>query len=177
MSSTLRRSRITKIGDFTAHRGSAPRITVNRDLHPFLFLVTYIHEVAHLEVHLHAPRRAEAHGMEWKKNFQRLLMPVMTPEIFPGDLLAAVRQHMINPRASTFADKDLMQVFRRYDPRSTKLTFLADIPSGSVFELRGRWFRKGETKRTRVLCQEMKTRRKYFVPADAEIGNVQLSLL
>jgi SprT protein len=54
---------------------------------------------------------------------------------------------------------------------------LSDIPRGSIFELRGRWFKKEETKRTRVLCQEMKTRRKYLVPADAAVNNVQLSLL
>jgi hypothetical protein len=46
----LRKSRLTKIGDFTFRTGKTPRITVNQDLHPFLFLTTYIHEVAHLEV-------------------------------------------------------------------------------------------------------------------------------
>jgi SprT protein len=173
---TLRRSRVTKIGDFTV-RGRLSRITVNRDLHPFLFLITYVHEVAHLEVHLRGGRRAESHGAEWKKDFQRLMAPVLRSDVFPDDLLTALQEHMVNPRATTFSDTDLTHAFRRYDPRATTLTFLADIPSGSVFELRGRWFKKGETKRTRVLCQEMKSRRKYFVPADAEVQNVQLSLL
>jgi SprT protein len=71
----------------------------------------------------------------------------------------------------------LMKVFRSYDPHAHATTLLSDIPRGSIFELRGRWFKKEETKRTRVLCQEMKTRRKYLVPADAAVNNVQLSLL
>ena len=173
----LRKTRLTKIGDFCVHTGQSPRITVNRDLEPYLFLTTYIHEVAHLAVHLRFGNRIESHGTEWKKEFQVLLSPVLTLENFPPDLLAALNKHMLNPKATTYSDAKLMRVFRKYDHRSAAVTFLCDIPSGSIFELRGRWFRKEETKRTRVLCQEVKTKRKYLVPADAEVKNVQLSLL
>src|SRR5690348_17091604 len=81
----LRNGRITKIGDFTYRACHTPRITVNRDLNPYLFLVTYIHEVAHLQVH-HQFRRAEAHGEEWKNSFRDLLLPLMTLEIFPESI-------------------------------------------------------------------------------------------
>jgi SprT protein len=172
---TLRKSRLTKIGDFCSQPGKSPRITINQDLEPYLFLTTYIHEIAHLEVFLHYGHRVESHGPEWKSEFQKLLGPVMVSDVFPSDLLAALHKHMANPKATMYSDSKLMRVFRKYDHRSATITFLCDIPSGSIFELRGRWFRKEETKRTRVLCQEVKTKRKYLVPADAEVRNVQLS--
>src|ERR1041385_7700189 len=68
----LRKSRLSKLGDFTCRTGRTPQITVNKDLHSYLFLMTYIHEVAHLRVHQHYGFKAEAHGEEWKHAFQTL---------------------------------------------------------------------------------------------------------
>ncbi len=173
----LRKSRITKIGDFTFRGGKTPRITVNQDLHPFMFLTTYIHEVAHLEVHQKFGNRVESHGQEWKNCFKELLNPMLTKEIFPKDLLEGLQSHMTDPMATTFSDPALMKIFRKYDARALAITLLSDIPVGSTFSLRGRWFIKGDTRRTRVLCQELKSKKKYLVPVDAPVENVQLSLL
>jgi hypothetical protein len=142
-----------------------------------LFLLTYIHEVAHLEVHRQFGSRVEGHGQEWKDTFRQMLEPILNELIFPADLLVALRSHMTDPRASTFSDPELVRVLRQYDPHAHTQTYLADIPEGSIFGIRGRWFKKGETKRTRVLCQEIRSKRKYFVPLDAPVENVQLSLL
>ncbi len=173
----LRKSRVTKAGDFTFRANRAPRITVNHDLHPYLFLITYVHEVAHVAVHRQFGNRVAGHGKQWKTAFQQILEPVLTEVIFPDELLLAIRKHMVDPRATTFSDPRLMRVFRQYDSRAKTLTLLSDIPEGAVFGLRGRWFRKGETKRTRVLCHEIKSKRKYLVPVDATVENVQLSFL
>jgi hypothetical protein len=173
----LRNNRLTKAGDFTVRTNRPSRVTVNRDLHPFLFLVTYIHEVAHVAVHREHGNRVPGHGREWKQTFQNLLGPLLNEEVFPAELLLAIRRHMEDPKATTFSDPVLMQVFRKFDAQAKPQTLLSEIPEGSVFGLRGRWFRKGVTKRTRVLCQEMKTRKKYLVPADAVVENVQLTLL
>ena len=173
----LRKSRQTKVGDFICRHGQEPEITINHDLHPYLFLITYIHEVAHLAVHLTHGRKTEAHGMEWKASFAALLQPMMKDEVFPRDLLAQLRVHMENPRASSFSDPVLTQVLRSHDPKWSKTTILSEIPEGSVFGLRGRWFRKGQLQRTRFLCHEVKTKRKFLVPADFPVENAQLSLL
>src|SRR5690606_37915756 len=64
----ITRSRSSKVGDFTGCRHhSIHRITINRDLNPYLFLITYVHEVAHLRTFLHYGTRVEPHGEEWKK--------------------------------------------------------------------------------------------------------------
>lgn len=173
----LRKSRVTKVGDFICSPGKTPRITVNSDLHEFAFLITYIHEVAHLVVHRAVGHRAEAHGNEWKKAFQDLMAPVLSEEIFPGPLLRILRQHMINPMASSFSDSRLTAELRKYDHQQARVTILSQLAEGSIFGLHGRWFRKGKLKRTRVLCREVNSKRNYLVPADAPVESAQLNLL
>jgi hypothetical protein len=173
----LRKARLSKVGDFTYRPGQTQQITINQDIHPYLFLTTYIHEVAHLKVHLQFGHRVSAHGKEWKAVFQELMVPVMDPIIFPLPLLKGLRKHMANPKASSFSDSELTALFRAYDDKSNKAVLVSELPQGSIFSFHGRWFKKGVTKRTRVLCQELKTKRQYLVPGDAEVGSAQLALL
>ncbi len=173
----LRKSRQSKVGDFTCKHGQVPQITVNNDLHPFLFLITYVHEVAHLHVHQRYGHKAEAHGEEWKNTFRDLLTPVMNTDVFPDKILRGLKRHMVNPKASTFSDAELTELFRSVDAKWSRATLLSEIPEGSLFGLHGKWFRKGALQRTRVLCLELKTKRKFLVPADMPVENAQLSLL
>lgn len=174
----LTKSRQTKIGDFTCRNDAAhPRITLNHDLSPFTFLITYLHEVAHLHVYLQFGHRVEPHGEHWKKSFQKLLDPVLTPEIFPETILSPLLQHRQNPKASSFADAVLTKALRKFDKNGQHIVVLSDLPEGSTFQLHGRYFTKGTLRRTRILCKEVKSKRQYLVPADALVSNVQLSLL
>lgn len=174
----ITRTRQTKVGDFTSKRSMGhPRITLNHELNPFLFLITYIHEVAHLRVHLQYGNRVDPHGEEWKITFQNLMHPVLSQDVFAEDILVELQKHMTNPRASSFADTILTSVLRRYDKDAGLYATLSDIPEGSVFRFQGRYFRKGKIRRTRVLCHEVKTKRHYLVPADVLVSGVQLSLL
>ena len=173
----VRKKRITKVGDFTCRPGKSPRITVNYDSHPYLFLLTYVHEVAHLVVHQKHGWKPEAHGSEWKGMFQQLMSPLMNEEIFPAKLLKVLQKHMAHPKASSFSDSVLTHALRQYDDRQKSVVLLSEIPEGSTFGLHGRWFKKGPLKRTRVLCHELKTKRNFLVPADAPVESAQLSLL
>ncbi len=159
------------------HHGGTPRITVNHDLSVHEFLITYVHEVAHLHVHQQYGFRVDPHGAEWKKSFQQLLAPLLTLNIFPEPVLSGLKEHMVNPKASTYSDSVLTKKLRSIDPRVKSVTLLSDLPEGSLFDFQGRWFRKGKLKRTRVLCLEIKSKRQYLVPADAPIGSAQLTLL
>jgi SprT protein len=174
----LTRSRQTKVGDFTSRKNIAnPRITLNRDLNPFMFLVTYIHEIAHLHVFLRFGHRVDPHGEEWKEAFKTLMTPILQKDFFPEEILHELSRHMVNPKASSFADADLTRVLRSFDKNADQYTSLSDIPEGSIFHFQGRYFKKGKMKRTRVLCSEVKTKRRYLVPAEVLVSNVQLSLL
>ena len=174
----LSKSRQTKVGDFTSRRSRMhPRITLNNDLNPYLFLTTYIHEVAHLHVYKRYADRVEPHGDEWKQTFTDLLIPVLWEHIYPAEILHELRRHMINPKASSFADTKLTEAFRFFDSEKTHAAILSQLPEGSTFKLQGRYFKKGKLRRTRVLCKELKSKRDYLVPADALVNDVQLSLL
>jgi SprT protein len=174
----LARSRQTKVGDFSCKHNSAKvRITLNHDLNPYLFLLTYVHEVAHLRVYLGHGRKAAAHGHEWKSSFQHLLSPLLQESTFPVEILHELQRHMINPKASSFADIALTQALRAYDKNTHSIAVLSGIPEGSIFKLQGRYFKKGKLRRTRVVCMEVKSKRNYLVPVEAQITDVQLSLL
>lgn len=173
----ITRTRQTKVGDFTSRRNIQPRITLNHELNPFLFLITYVHEVAHLRVYLRHGNRVDPHGEEWKMEFRQLMEPVLHEQIFEADILLQLRRHLVNPKASSFADTDLTKVLRRYDKNAGQYATLSDIPEGSIFRFQGRFFKKGKVRRTRVLCHEVKTKRHYLVPADVLVSGVQLSLL
>jgi SprT protein len=175
----LTRNRQSKVGDFTSKKSSAscPRITLNKDLNPYLFLVTYIHEVAHLYVFLKHGHRVDPHGEEWKNAFKQLMEPMLHKHVFPEEILHELLRHMVNPKASSFADADLTRVLRSFDQHAAHYTALSDIPEGSIFQFQGRYFKKGKLKRTRVLCSEVKSKRKYLIPAEVLVSDVQLSLL
>lgn len=165
------------MGDFTCYPGKVPIITVNHDLDPFLFLITYIHEVAHLDVHLKYGTRIESHGKEWKFAFQQLMEPVLNEDIFPEKLLLGLKKHLRNPKASTFSDAKFTKLLRAHDVRQKDVVLLSDLSEGSVFGYHGKWFKKGKLRRTRVECRELKTRNTYLMPADVPITMAQLSLL
>jgi SprT protein len=174
----ITKARQTKVGDFSCrHSGTHLQITLNHDLNPYLFLLTYVHEVAHLRVFIQHGRKAEAHGHHWKEAFKELLAPLLSETVFPHQILHALQLHMQNPKASSFADVYLTQVLRSFDVNQKSVALLSGIPEGSIFKLQGRYFKKGKLRRTRVLCQEMKTKRNYLVPMEAQVSDVQLALL
>jgi SprT protein len=166
----LRKSRITKLGDFSCRPGRAPRITVNADSHPFVFLLTYLHEVAHLKVHRQFGFEVSPHGKEWKHHFRQLCTPLITSSIFPESVAAALHHHLKDPTASSFSDARLMRVLREHDHRMSGTLTLVDLPEGSQFQLHGRWYQKVKLKRTRVLCRALKSRRHYLISARAPVG-------
>lgn len=165
----LRKPRVSKLGDFCCRPGKVPQITINRDSHPYLFVITYVHEVAHLVVHKTWGWRVDPHGSEWKQTFRELFLPILTTQVFPFDVVTVLEQHMINPKASSFSDVSLSRVIRQYDDRLNQATFLSEIPEGTRFEIRGRWFVKGRKKRTRVICLELENRRNYLIPINAQV--------
>lgn len=173
----IKKSRLTKIGDFTSKGHSQPQITLNSDLNPYAFLVTYIHEVAHLFVFLNFSRNVEPHGEHWKYAFRRLMSPMLKPEIFPEEILIPLMDHMENPKASSFADAVLTKALRSFDADAKEIIILSDLPEGSIFKLHDRYFQKGKLRRTRIICKELQSKRDYLVPAEAEVSDVQLSLL
>lgn len=164
--------RKTKSGDYRYDpKRKYHVITINRDSDPYSFLITYIHEVAHLHVFKKFGKNIKPHGKEWKYVFRNLMKPLLLREIFPENLLFCLKSYMQNPKASTFSDGKLVRALKEFDDAENS-TFLSEIKTGEKFRFRNRIFRKIELKRSRVLCNEINTGRNYLIPQIAEIDRL-----
>lgn len=165
----LSKKRSSKLGDYRFNPSyQSHTVTVNADLNPYQFLITYVHEVAHRVAHKHRSRQ-KPHGPEWKLKFRELMLPVLRPEIFPEEVLRTLERHMRNPKASTAGDPELVRVLANYD-EGTEATFtLSDLPLGEEFLFHKRSFRKLEKKRTRSVCLDLENNKKYLIPEMATI--------
>lgn len=169
----LSRPRRTRLGDFTVRPGATPRITVNANLNPYSFLITYLHEVAHCVVHYQykgrGRKRIAPHGPEWKHEFRQLLLPVMNEKIFPEDILVPLLRYAENPAASTGGDQRLFNALRKYDDQDLSVgkVCLVQLDEGSSFLFQDRIFTRGSLRRSRVLCTDNASQRLYTIPAHA----------
>lgn len=172
----VQKPRATKLGDFRYRKDrKIQTITINSNLNRYQFLLTYIHEVAHLHAFERFGAGHPPHGLEWKKTFQTLMDPILIHGIFPKDILIPLRNHMTNPAASSSRDLFLQKEMSKYDaPSETESDelFLSDLMTGRQFILSGRKFKKGETRRTRVMCEEVDSGRKFLVSNLAKVKPV-----
>jgi hypothetical protein len=168
----ISKTRSTKLGDFRFRSDrKIQTITINYDLNPYQFLITYIHEVAHYRAFKKWGLGIKPHGERWKSAFRSLMVPMLSDLVFPRDILIPLKRHMINPKASSGADLFLNREVRKYDKSKgeSHTVYLNDLKIGEEFLLKGRKFKKENTRRTRVLCLEMDSGKKYLISAHAEI--------
>ncbi len=161
---TITRERRSVLGDYRhATRSANHRISVNGNLNSYSFLITLIHEVAHLVTFMEFGNRVQSHGKEWKKIYRKVLEEFIPLKVFPADVLAALKKNLHNLPASSCADEDLMRVLRRYDDDKEGLMLVEQIPEGGCFTLEdARIFRKGKKLRKRYQCVEVATGKLYL---------------
>lgn len=154
----IKKERSTRLGDYTSPRnGLNHTITINHNLNKYAFLITLVHEVAHLVTYNHYKNTVSPHGKEWKQNFQQLIKPFLTPDIFPLEVFSALRNYMQNPAASSCSDIQLLRTLKLHD-ENTETIFLEYLPIHSIFLYNGsRVFQKGEKIRKRFKCKEINT--------------------
>lgn len=165
------RSRSSKLGDYRApYRGSPHQITVNHDLNPYAFLITTIHEFAHLNTYLKYKHNVKPHGVEWKESFKNLMIPFLQLHVFPRDILVAISNYMNNPAASSCTDLNLYRILKKYDTNTTETMHIEDLEVNTIFCLKnGRKFQKGEKLRKRYKCIELSSARSYLIHPLAEV--------
>lgn len=171
----ITKARSSKLGDYRYDRRSKEHmITINHDLNPFSFLITYLHEVAHLEVQVKFGNNVSPHGNEWKLCFTRLLDMALRMKVFPSDVHHEVLRYSQNPKASTVADQKLYIILKKYNAsnESGEQLILADILEGENFIFRNNTYKKIEKRRTRATCIQLDTGRKYYISEIAEVQRV-----
>ncbi|HSM62601.1 MAG TPA: SprT-like domain-containing protein, partial [Gillisia sp.] len=161
--------RVTRHGDYRRKPDGGHQITINANLNKFRFLITLVHEIAHLLAFERFGRTIKPHGREWKFTFQQMMLPFIRPEIFPQQLLPLIAKHFKNPKASSDTDAHLAVALKSFDPETDK-NYVFELPIGGVFKIyNGKIFKKGTKRRKRYECIEVNTGRIYLFQPNAEV--------
>ena len=79
---TISRARKSVLGDYRNRYQHQPhRISVNGNLNPYAFLITLLHELAHLLCHVRHGHFVKPHGAEWKQCFKETLAPFVNVNV------------------------------------------------------------------------------------------------
>lgn len=167
--------RQTRHGDYRRALNGKHEITVNASLNRYKFLITLIHEIAHLVAFEKFGRNIKPHGEEWKITFQRLMVPFIRPEIFPQHLLPLLARHFRNPSASSDTDTTLSLALKQFDQPTDK-NYVFEIPYGSVFRIsNGKIFKKIAVRTKRFECVEISTGKTYLFNPNAEVELLKMN--
>ena len=167
--------RQTRHGDYRRALNGKHEITVNASLNQYKFLITLIHEIAHLVAFEKFGRNIKPHGNEWKITFQRLMVPFIRPEIFPQHLLPLLARHFRNPSASSDTDATLSLALKQFDHQNDK-NYVFEIPYGSVFRIpNGKIFKKIAVRTKRFECIEISTGKTYLFNPNAEVELLKIN--
>ncbi len=178
----ISKSRSSRFGDYRhPFGGQGHRISVNHDLNPYAFLITTVHEFAHLKTWNEHQGRVKPHGGEWKANFKVLMAPFFRMNVFPEDIHRAIQHYLQNPAASSCTDLKLFRVLQQYDKPGTAgagSSTVEKIAEGQHFRWKnGRVFRKVKKIRKRYQCVELSTNRIYLFSPIAEIIPIEEPVL
>jgi SprT protein len=158
---TITPPRATKHGDFKADsRTGKLELTVNGNLNPYAFLITLMHELAHLVTHLEHGWKVKPHGAEWKSAFKRTLGPFLRRDIFPDDLKLTIHQYLQNPGATSCSDLSMAKVLARYDKKShPDICLIDELPVGAhfIYGKQKQKFILGPKQRTRFHCKQVES--------------------
>ncbi len=173
---TITLKRNTVLGDYRHPiPGGNHRITVNGDLNQYEFLVTFLHELAHLITFEKFGARVPSHGKEWKNQYGLLLMEFVDLGIFPVDVHQAILKTIPDPAATANGETMLLSVLRKYNNEKQEGRTVAQIAMGGFFKTqKGQIFKKVALRRTRFLCTDYHTGAAYSFSPLTEVIPVEL---
>ncbi|WP_299672933.1 SprT-like domain-containing protein [uncultured Polaribacter sp.] len=163
------KQRQTKHGDFRSLPNGKFQITVNNNLNKYQFLLTLVHEIAHHVTHQKFGL-VQPHGKEWKAVFQHLMLPFLNPAIYPKEILPYLANYLKNPKASTDADVNLSLALKG-NVAETGKNFIFDIPFGNLFIFKEIIYKRGNRRRTRYECLNIKNKKVYLFNQNVEVKN------
>lgn len=169
----ISRARATKLGDYRPpFNGRGHKISVNHNLNQYAFLITLVHEMAHLKVWMQYKNKVSPHGKEWKQEFKNMMEPLFVVRIFPKDVETALRKYLRNAKAASGSDTELTKVLNNYDQYEGFM--LEDLEEGSLFRIEtGKTFRKGKKLRKRYQCVCLDNKRNYLVNPVARVVKIE----
>ena len=167
------KKRDSKLGDFRFAPNKGFQITVNHNLNPYAFLVTYLHEVAHLVTYQKHKNSVNPHGQEWKVAFFELFEPILDEDLLPAELVGILQAYLINPVATSNGYTPLVEALKKYDPIDTSALLLFNLEEGQAFRLKNLHLQKGKLRRTRYICQDVQSGKLYLVAKNAQVHPIE----
>ena len=169
---TLVQERKSVLGDYRppVRKGMPHRISVNVNLNQFHFLITLLHELAHLVTFSKYAMRAAPHGKEWKADFRDILIPMLQRKVLPDDVATALHNYLENPAASTCTDPGLYKALHNYNPKRKGWRFIDELAINARFlNDAGQEFEKVEQLRTRCRCRHVDSGTMYYFQGIVEV--------
>lgn len=165
----VKSKRKTKLGDYRFDpEKSIHHITIDGTLEPYPFFFVMTHEIAHLIVRKNYPKGVKSHGDEWKITFGKLLTESIGT--YPETLRPLIHRHALNPKASVGADPKLHKKLFLTAAQSEML--VENLKEGQYFRIGKRIFEKGQKRKIRYICRELKTNRSFLVSGQAVVEEI-----
>lgn len=157
----ITKARRTKLGDFRPPQKGVTyhRISINYNLNKYDFLITLLHEFAHLFVWNQFKNKVEPHGKEWNQKYLELLKEFNTSENFPAEISLIFNKLEKYPQ---LGKTELVRVLRKYD-ENQDYHLIEEIPFKVNFNtFDGRSFQKIEKLKKRFKCICLNDKRNYL---------------
>lgn len=171
---TITRSRKSILGDYRhPHTGKGHRISINGNLNKYSFLITLLHELAHLTSYEKFKNKVAPHGIEWQREFAEILKSFIENKIFPADIVSALKKSITGAAASSCADVHLLRALKKYDQKISNTVFIDSLAEGEKFLITGnRIFTRGPKLRKRYKCLEEETGKFYLFSPVYEVTSL-----
>ncbi|APD07849.1 hypothetical protein UJ101_02349 [Flavobacteriaceae bacterium UJ101] len=163
--------RKTKLGDYRyLPKSRGHQISLNNNLSLELFLLTLTHEIAHMHAFVKYGRKIQPHGKEWKYVFKNLI--IQSFPFYSLEVQKALAEYAKNPKATLSSHPKLAKSLMKN--REENFYYLDDLNKGSLFIVNQKILRKGNLRRTRYLCEEYQSNRKYLVSRAAQVKKYKI---
>ncbi len=161
---SITKERATKLGDYrNKYLDKNHRISINGNLNKYSFIITLVHELAHLIAFEQYGNRIMPHGNQWKLCYKTLMTPYLQKQVFPADIHNELLRSMQNPAASTCSEEHLTRVLNHYDVKPVGIKTVEELLPGQKFIIKnGRTFIREHVIRKRIKCLEFPSMRPYL---------------
>ena len=154
----ITKNRNSKLGDYRKMPNKSHQITINSTLQPPLFFFVLTHELAHLLAFEIYGRKISAHGMEWKKTFQEMLLE--SASVYSEDLKPIILRFAKAPKAGFMSSPELVRYFR-IENLEDELLYIEDLESGDHFLYRKQRYLLEDKRKKNYLCKNLDNEKQY----------------
>jgi SprT protein len=166
-------ARVSKLGDYRSPHGKSTfhKISINRSLNKYSFLITFAHEFAHLLCYVKHSNKVSPHGKQWKQIYKELIFELLESNIFPSEIEYELTRTVLGAvYASSTSEKELQKVLSEHNTQEETGVLLEELEENTKFTIHNaRVFKKGKKIRTRYKCYCITNKRWYYVSPIARV--------